>query len=147
MEDRKTPNSRYAEVRQRIIDGRVLKIIAAQHPDLIAEAQNNITPLINDLILIKEIYEYVCLSYHPKTDYTHKLYFIASILRLFNPDALIIDCKLRNGLRSSLANCLGDSGPNSSYYIDQARAYMKIKAFKATVTNITEQYLNQMSVA
>lgn len=147
MEARKASISRYAEVRQGIIDGRVLKIIAAQHPELIAEAQKNVTPLINDFMLIKEVYEYVCSSYQPNSNYTHKLYFIASILRLFNPDALIIDCKLRNGLRSSLANCLGDSGPNSSYYIDQARAYMKIKAFKATVASITEQYLNQMSVA
>ena len=136
-----------ADVKQLIIDGRLLKVIAITYPHLIEEAQNNITPLLHDLIMINEIHDYVCLSYQPSQNYTHKLYFIAVILRLFNPDALILDCKLRNGLRSALANCLGDSGPNSSYYIAQARAYMKIKAFKATVASITDQYLNQIPVA
>ena len=134
-------------VRREFYDSKVLRVLAASYPELIQEAQNNITPVMNDLIMISEIHEYVCLYYNPSTHYTDKLLFIASILRLFNPDALIIDCKLRNGLRSSLAKCLGDSGPNASYYIGQARAYMKIKAFKANVASITEQYLNQMSVA
>lgn len=134
-------------VRRELYDSKVLRVLAASYPDLILEAQNNVTPLMNDLIMIKDIYDYVCLSYRPSSDYQHKLYFIASVLRLFNPDALIIDCKLRNGLRNSLAKCLGESGPNSSYYIGQARAYMKIKSFKASVNSITEQYLNQIPVA
>ena len=136
-----------ADVKQLTIDARLLKVIAVTYPHLIQEAQQNITPVMTDLIMIREIYDFVCLSYRPHEDYQHKLLFIATILRLFNPDALIIDCKLRNGLRSSLAKCLGDSGTNAHYYIGQARAYMKIKSFKASVTAITEQYLNQIPCA
>lgn len=130
-----------------IIDTRILRILEISYPDLIAKAQNDVTPLMNNLVMITEVYDYVCLNYQPQSDYTHKLLFIASILRLFNPDALIIDCKLRNGLRKSLADCLGDSGSNSSFYVSQARHYMKIKSFKDSVSSITEQYLNQMPVA
>ncbi|QNK61717.1 hypothetical protein H7F33_14290 [Pedobacter sp. PAMC26386] len=133
------------DVKQLTIDARVLKVLAVSHPDLIQEAQESITPLMNNLDLIGEIYAYVCLTYQPAVDYKHKLLFIASILRLFNPDTLIIDCKLRNGVRRSLANCFGESGTNISHYIGQARAYMKIKTFKASVNSITEQYLNQMN--
>ena len=134
-------------IRRDFHDSKILRVLAAAYPELIERAQQDVTPLMNDLKLIREIYDYVCLSYKPEADYTHKLYFIASVLRLFNPDALIVDCSLRQGLRGSIAGCLNQSGPLTGYYIDQARAYMKIKAFKATVTSITEQYLNQMSVA
>ncbi|MBB5621598.1 hypothetical protein HDE69_002659 [Pedobacter cryoconitis] len=136
-----------ADVKQLTIDARVLKVLAVSHPDLILEAQNSITPLMNNLNMIGEIYAYVCLTYKPAEDYIHKLLFIASILRLFNPDALLIECKLRNGIRSSLASCFDDSGTNTSHYIGQARAYMKIKTFKSSVDSITEQYLNQVNCA
>jgi hypothetical protein len=136
-----------ADVKQLTFDARLLKVIAVSYPHLIQEAQRDITPVMDDLIMIREIHEFVCLSYQPEKDYQHKLLFIAAILRLFNPDALIIDCKLRNGLRSALGKCLGDSGPNSSYYISQARAYMKIKVFKATVATIVDEYLNQISIS
>jgi hypothetical protein len=140
-------NGRYDEVRQRIVDAKLLKIIAASHPELIVEAQKNITPVMNDLVLIAKIYDDVCLSYNPKTDFQHKLLFIASILRLFNPDALVIDCKIRHGLRGAIAKCLSHSGQSTTYYINQARAYMKIKSFKASVSLITETYLNQNLVS
>jgi hypothetical protein len=140
-------NGRYDEVRQHIVDAKLLKIIAASHPELIKEAQKNITPVMNDLALIAKVYDEVCLSYNPKTDFQHKLLFIASILRLFNPEALVIDCKLRHGLRVAIAKCLDHSGPSTTYYINQARAYMKIRSFKAAVGQITENYSPQNLVS
>ena len=129
------------------IDSTILKLIAASYPEIVEQATINATPLMNDLIMIKDVYDYASLNYQIKTDYQHKLLFIASILRLFNPDALIIDCKIRAGLRASLANCLGHSGPLTTYYMNQARAYMKIRAFRTSVNEITEQYLNQIPCA
>lgn len=136
-----------ADTRQLFLDSRMLKVIAAMYPDVMLEAEKSVTPLMNDLLLIKEIHEYTCRSYNPSGNYMHKLLFIAAILRLFNPDALIVDRKLRQGLRDSIAKCLGDGGPNTSYYISQTRAYIKIKSFKSSVALITDGYLNQMSVA
>jgi hypothetical protein len=132
-----------ADVKQLMIDARVLKVLAVTHPELIQEVQTGITPVMHDLIMIRDIYSFVSLSRKPQSHYLDKLLFIAVILRLFNPDALIIDCKLKNGLRRSLAECLGDSGQNASYYIGQARAYMSIKSFKASVATIVDQYLHQ----
>jgi len=136
-----------AEVKQMMIDVRVLKVLAVTHPKLIQEVQNQITPVLSNMIMIRDIYDHVSLSYKPSGNYLDKLLFIAIILRLFNPDALIIDCKLKNGLRSSIAECLGDLGPNTSYYISQARAYMKIKSFSENVAVIIDQYLNQNPAA
>ena len=135
------------DVQRWLIDSKVLKVLSATHPEIVEEAQRAIVPAMNDLIMIKEIYDFTCLSYSPQTDYQHKLLFIASILRLFNPDALIAECKLRHGLRASLAKCLGYSGQSTTYYINQARAYMKIRTFKASVAAMTEQYLNQIPCA
>jgi hypothetical protein len=135
------------DVQRWLIDSKVLKVLAATHPEIVEEAQRSVVPLMNDMIMIKEIYDFTCMSYQPKTDYQHKLLFIASILRLFNPDALIAECKLRHGLRASLAKCIGHSGQSTTYYINQARAYMKIRAFKTSVAEITETYLNQIPCA
>ena len=132
-----------ADVKQLMMDAKVLKVLAVSHPQLIEEATSNVIPMMEDLIMIRDVHDYVLRSHKPSNSYQDKLVFIAVILRLFNPDALIIDCKLRNGLRRELAICLNDSGQNASYYIGQARAYMSIKPFKATVTGIVEGYLNQ----
>lgn len=130
-------------MKQLMIDAKVLRVLAVAHPQLIEEATSNVIPMMEDLIMIRDVHQYFS-AYHEHTNsYQDKLVFIAVILRLFNPDALIIDCKLRNGLRRELANCLNDSGQNASYYIGQARAYMSIKSFKAKVFGIVEAYLKQ----
>jgi hypothetical protein len=129
------------------LDSKILKVIAASYPHLIEEAKVNITPVMTDLVLIQDIYQFVCLTYNPQTDFQHKLLFIASILRMYNPDALIVDCKLHHGLRGAIAKCLSHSGQSTTYYINQTRAYMKIKSFKASVGTITESYLNQNLVS
>lgn len=130
-------------MKQLMFESKVLKVLAVAHPQLIEEATSNVIPMMEDLIMIRDVQDYVSRSHKPSNSFQDKLVFIAVILRLFNPDALILDCKLRNGLRRELAECLGDSGQNASYYIGQARAYMNIKSFKATVTGIVEGYLNQ----
>ena len=135
------------EVKQVLIDVRVLKVLAFTHPELIQEVQEELTPKLNDMMMIREIYAHMSLSCSPSKHYVDILLFIAVILRLFNPDALIIECKLRHRLRSSIAECLGDNGPNASYYISQARAYMKIKSFSENVAIIIDGYLNQPAVS
>jgi len=128
-------------------EGRILKVLSVTHPEIIDSIRKDITPVMTDLIMIRDVYEQFCSSHKPHEDYIHKLLFIAAILRLFNPDALIIEYKLRSGLRSSIADCLGLSGQNTSYYISQARAYMKIKSFKASVETTIHSYLNPVPAA
>lgn len=132
-----------SETRQAINDIRVLKVLAITHPDIIQEAQEQLMPKFSDMIMIRDIYDHMLKTFNPAADYYDKLLFIAVVLRLFNPDALIIDCKLRHRLRSSIAECMGDNGPNASYYVSQARAYMKIKSFKQRVAAVVDDYLNQ----
>jgi hypothetical protein len=136
-----------ADVKQLMIDAKILKVLAVTHPELVEEAKSNVLPLMNDLMMIRELFEHVSVSRSPENNYLDKLLFIAVILRLFNPDALILDCKLNNGLRRSLAECLGDTGQNASYYIGQARAYMKIKSFSQNVANVIDGYLTQNHVS
>lgn len=128
-------------------EARIVKVLSITHPELIESIIKDITPVMTDLGMIKQVYDKFCVTYKPNDDYSHKLLFIASVLRLFNPDALIIEYKLRSGIRASLADCLNHTGQLTSYYISQARAYMKIKSFKNDVTLITESYLRNTSVS
>lgn len=128
-------------------EARIVKVLSLTHPDLIESIIKDITPVMTDLIMIKEVYDVFCVTYNPHDDYNHKLLFIATVLRLFNPDALIIECKLKSGVRASIAKCLDQTGHLTSYYIGQARAYNKIKSFKNSVKLITESYIDNISIA
>lgn len=93
-------------------------------------------PPLTDLNRIGEIYE----ALHNERD--HRGIFIAVVLRLYSPESLWSDRKVRDFVATTVADVLGTKLSYVSRLIPSVRMYYtRVKAFRERVDELVPQFL------
>lgn len=119
----------------------ILKVIEHTHPEIVREVSAGLIPERTDLSQIRNLYELYRLKtcYHnPSDEFETKMLFVAVVLKLYSPAALIVHNSLKRGVSNQIATCFKSGRRNASYYISQARHYFRhVNSFRERVTKLS----------
>lgn len=123
-------------------DATLLRVIAYQNPGLLESVRGQLAVAEHiDTRVLKHIYFRTHSMQTSHDPFYDNIAFIASALLILSPESIHADCKVRNGVCSSIGEQLGLSQRATSYYVGHARHYYtKNPVFRETVDVIVRRY-------
>lgn len=119
----------------------ILKIIEAREPGLVEHARELATPKEIDTSVVSQVFVHSMLIHRTEDNFRDYIIFVSSILKLYSPESLIAECKVRNGVCNVMAEKLDISQQMVSYYVKHARHYYSnLTAVKNAVERIVEKF-------
>lgn len=121
----------------------VLKVIAYQHPELFKMVNDQLVvkaPV--DEKIIRQIHQYTHIIHNSYDNMYNTIVFLACGIKLYSPETLHADCRIRDGVAQALANEIGLSRSNVCNHVKKYVRfyYEKRKGFAELVDSIVAKF-------